>query len=133
MTVLKLGPHGASLRQLVSDLIDADDGHNLFLGRVWGLSQRHDLGDPHPLVGAGAPDFEFSDGSRLGPKLGGARGLIVDFSDDAALKKLAEGYKARVDYVSVGALLVRPDGIVAWVAEGSLDIEGAKAALTRWF
>ncbi|KAI0851308.1 FAD binding domain-containing protein [Daldinia vernicosa] len=142
VTVLKPGPHGAALRQLMSDLVDTDDGHNLFLGRIWGLSQRHDLGDAHPLVGASAPDFEFSDGSRLGPKLEGARGLLVDFSDGAALEKLAEGYKARVDYVGgvgardqlgLSALLVRPDGIVAWVAEGSLDIEGAKAALMRWF
>ncbi|KAI1808066.1 FAD binding domain-containing protein [Daldinia bambusicola] len=141
VTVLKPGPHGAALRQLVSDLVDTDDGHNLFLGRVWGLAQRHDLGDPHPLVGASAPDFELSDGSRLGPKLEGARGLIVDFAGNEALKKLAEGYKARVDYVSIdakdqlglSALLVRPDGIVAWVAEGNLDIKGAKAALTRWF
>ncbi|KAF3058719.1 Anhydrotetracycline monooxygenase [Daldinia childiae] len=128
VTVLKPGPHGAALRQLVSDLIDTDDGHNLFLGRVWGLSQRHDLGDPHPLVGASAPDFEFSDGSRLGPKLEGARGLIVDFGDDVRLKKLAGG-----DQLGLSALLVRPDGIVAWVTEESLDIEGAKAALARWF
>ncbi|KAI1475263.1 FAD binding domain-containing protein [Daldinia eschscholtzii] len=141
VTVLKPGPHGAALRQLISDVIDTDDGHNLFLGRVWGLAQRHDLGDSHPLVGASAPDFEFSDGSRLGPKLEGARGLIVDFRGDEALKKLAEGYKARVNYVGIdaknqlglSALLVRPDGIVAWVAEESLDIEGAKTALARWF
>ncbi|KAI8963741.1 FAD binding domain-containing protein [Daldinia sp. FL1419] len=141
VSVLKPGPHGAALRQLMSDIIDTDDGHNLFLGRVWGLSQRHDLGDSHPLVGASAPDFEFSDGSRLGPKLEGGKGLVVDFGGDAGLKKLAEGYKARIDYVDAGAkdqlglnaLLVRPDGIVAWVAEESIDIEGAKTALARWF
>ena len=53
-------------------------------------------------------------------------------------------YEARVDYLSTSAkdkrglraLLVRPDGFVAWVADeedGKPDVDAAKAALEKWF
>ncbi|KAF2101534.1 FAD binding domain-containing protein [Rhizodiscina lignyota] len=141
--------YGAAVRKLISDLIDTDDGTNLFIGRVWGLSQRYSLGDSephaHPLVGCSAPDFELHDGSRLGSKLEGGRGLFLDFEDDAALKELIvdSKYRTRVDYVTMGAkdrcdlhaLLIRPDGVVAWVAEENAkpDVDAAKAALDKWF
>jgi 2-polyprenyl-6-methoxyphenol hydroxylase-like FAD-dependent oxidoreductase len=141
--------YGAAVYALIRDLIDTTDGTNLFIDRIWGLSQRYNLGDgeahAHPLVGCSAPDFELHDGSRLGPKLEGGRGLLVDFEDDVALKELVVSgkYEARVDYVSVGAkdrrglraLLVRPDGVVAWVAEDNVkpDVDAVKAALAQWF
>ena len=135
------------MHALIRDLINTTDGTNLFVDRFWGLSQRYSLGDSeahaHPFVGCSAPDFELHNGSRLGPKLEGGRGLLVDFEDNAALKELVIGgkYEARVDYVGVGAkdrrglgaLLVRPDGIVAWVAEDNvnpdIDAEGCPGAV----
>ncbi|TAQ89068.1 hypothetical protein B7494_g2576 [Chlorociboria aeruginascens] len=149
VSVLQPDLYGAAVQALIRDLIDTTDGNNLFLDRVWGLSQRYKLGNSeahaHPLVGSSAPDFELSDGSRLGPKLAGGRGLLVDFEDDDALKGLVTGedYKDRVDYLGVGAkdrrgiraLLIRPDGIVAWMVEDDVkpDIEAANAALEQWF
>jgi hypothetical protein len=135
---------GAAIQNLIRDFIDTTDGTNLFIDRMWGLSQRYDLGVAHPLVGCSAPDFELDDGSRLGPKMTRGRGLLVDFEDDVAMKQLVGGkYEARVDYLSVGAkdrrglkaLLVRPDGVVAWAAEENTkpDVGAAKAALERWF
>jgi len=37
------------------------------------------------------------------------------------------------DRLSLSALLVRPDGIVAWASEGATDQEGAVEAASRWF
>ncbi|RDW63664.1 hypothetical protein BP6252_11209 [Coleophoma cylindrospora] len=141
--------YGAAVQTLIRDLLNTTDGTNLFIDRIWGLSQRYTLGDSeahaHPLVGSSAPDFELHDGSRLGPKLDHGRGVLVDFEDNAALKELVvDGkYAARVEYLSIGAkdrrglqaLLVRPDGVVAWVAEEkeNPDIDAAKAALEQWF
>jgi 2-polyprenyl-6-methoxyphenol hydroxylase-like FAD-dependent oxidoreductase len=75
--------YGAAVQALIRDLIDTTDGTNLFIDRVWGLSQRYTLGDgeahEHPLVGCSAPDFELHGGSRLGPKLEGGRGLSYRF------------------------------------------------------
>ncbi|KAK7745688.1 hypothetical protein SLS62_009654 [Diatrype stigma] len=146
VSALRPDPHGAALRQLLADLIDTDDGSNLFIGRIWGLSQRYDFGeaDQHPLVGCSAPEFELDDGSRLGSKMEGARGLLVDLGDGLEkLRGLAGQYKSKVEYMSVGvkeqlglrALLVRPDGVVAWVAEEKEepDLDAARAALERWF
>ena len=144
-------PHGRAVQALVRDLMATPDGTNLFLDRFWGLSQRYELqeeGDKastHPLVGCSVPDFEMVDGERLGAKMEAGRGLVVDFEDDARLSDLVAGgkYEGRVDYVGLGAkdrlglraLLVRPDGIVAWVVEENAnpDLEAAKAALERWF
>ncbi|KAI1619034.1 putative pentachlorophenol 4-monooxygenase [Exophiala viscosa] len=137
--------HGAAMQRLIRDVIDTTDGANLFIDRAWGLTQRYDLGDTHPLVGMSAPDFEMNDGLRLGDKMHGGHGLLVDFTDDEDLRGLVActNLGVRVDYVGLGArdarglraLLVRPDGIVAWVAEedGSLDVEAAKLALGWWF
>ena len=69
--------------------------------------------------------------------------MLVDFEDDAALKELIVGrkYEARVEYIGMGAkdthglraMLVRPDGIVAWVAESQAkpDVGTAKMALEQ--
>ncbi|KAI0831532.1 monooxygenase [Hypoxylon sp. FL0890] len=141
VSTLKPDLFGFALRKLIRDLLETTDGTNLFIDRIWGLSLRYDLGDEHPLVGCSAPDFELEDGTRLGSKLETARGLLVDFGSDAALKDLAGKYEGKVDYLStkaknqlgLQALLVRPDGVVAWVAEEKPDVEAAKAALERWF
>ncbi|KAK3389372.1 putative pentachlorophenol 4-monooxygenase [Podospora didyma] len=141
--------HSIAVRKLVSDLIDTTDGTNLFIDRVWGLSQRYILGDgkahAHPLVGSSAPDLELSDDSRLSPKLGSGRGLLVDLEDDAPFRSLLESskYEAKVGYLHTGAkdklglraFLVRPDGIVAWVADDSEepDLDAGKLALEQWF
>ncbi|KAJ5595282.1 uncharacterized protein N7459_001490 [Penicillium hispanicum] len=149
--VLTLQPDlfGSAIRMLIRDLISTTDGTNLLIDRVWGLSQRYTLGDggvyEHPLVGSSTPDFEFDDGTRLGSKLEGGRGLLIDFENDGAFKGLIVGgkYEATVDYIGMGAkdtrdlraLLVRPDGIVAWLAERneSPDFGFLKTSLEKWF
>ncbi|KIX99981.1 uncharacterized protein Z520_04619 [Fonsecaea multimorphosa CBS 102226] len=149
VAVLQPDPYGEAVQAIVRDLIDTTDGANYFMGRFSGMSQRYVLGDgeayAHPLVGASAPDFELHDGSRLGSKFEGGRGLLIDFENDATLKKLiVDGeYEDRVEYIGIGAkdtrglraLLVRPDGIVAWVVDehAKPDMVAAKAALERWF
>ncbi len=73
------------------------------------------------------------------------RGLLVNLEGDAALKDLISGgkYEARVDYVNLDvvhsrplrAFLVRPDGIVAWAADGNanLDVDAVMTTLGLWF
>jgi hypothetical protein len=142
------GQFGEAMRTLITDLMSTTDGTNLFIDRIWGLSQRYNLGDnkaqSHPLVGSSAPELELLDGSRLGSKLEGGRGLLVDLENSPALKELVAGGKyERVDYIRVSvkdrrdlsSLLIRPDGIVGWVAEDNVeaDLDAAKVALEWWF
>ncbi|EED20127.1 pentachlorophenol 4-monooxygenase, putative [Talaromyces stipitatus ATCC 10500] len=146
VSILQPDAFGAAIRTLVRDFIDTTDGTNMLMDRFWGLSQKYNLekdgGTLHPLVGRSVPDFELGDGSRLGSKMTGGQGLIVDFQDNIELKNLATGkYGGRVDYLSLtandrrglGALIVRPDGVVAWAVEEDEkpDIDAAKASLER--
>lgn len=136
------GPQGEALAQLIRDLIQTDDGANHFLGKLWGLTLRYDLGDSHPLVGASAPDLELTDGSRLGPKMANGQGLLVALGDDRDLAGLCRG-RAGLEYLALaakdnlglGAMLIRPDGIVAWVSPAGSppDLGAAEAAIARWF
>lgn len=141
ITTLRPDLFGKATRHVIRDLIATTEGNNFFLDRVWGLSNRYDLGDEHPLVGSSVPDFEFNDESRLGPKLKNGLGMILDFEADETLKGLTEKYAGKVDYLSasakeqlgLSAMLIRPDGVVAWAAEGNTDIDAVKAAFERWF
>jgi 2-polyprenyl-6-methoxyphenol hydroxylase-like FAD-dependent oxidoreductase len=130
-----------ALEAIIRDLVDTRDGATYFAERVWGVSLRHDLGGGHPLVGRSVPDFELSDATRLGERLREGRGLLLDFDADAPLQALASRWNDRIGYIASGAkdclglsaVLVRPDGIVAWAGEGVIELEAAAQAASRWF
>ena len=134
-------PWGTAVQKLVRQMIETNDGANLFIDRFWGLSVKYDLGDPHPLVGGSVPDFEQEDGERLGTRMEDGIGLLIDFEDndqlEAAIKDGPGVYYLTVkvkDRLGLRALYVRPDGVVAWVAEkdAELDLDRFKAALAKW-
>ncbi|WP_312861349.1 FAD-dependent monooxygenase [Rhizobium sp. BK312] len=130
-----------ALEAIIRDLIDTRDGATYFAERVWGVSLRYDLGGSHPLVGRSAPDFELADGKRVGDLLRAGGGLLLDFDASASLEALADRWSDRIAYLAsdvrdrlgLGALLVRPDGVVTWVCETEPDVEAAADAASRWF
>ncbi len=130
-----------ALEAVIRDLIDTRDGATYFAERVWGVSLRYDLGDINPLVGRSAPDFELADGTKLGDFLGTGKGLLLDFDARASLEAVAGRWGDRITYIAsdvkdrlgLSALLVRPDGVVAWVGEAEPDFEAAAEAALRWF
>jgi hypothetical protein len=133
--------HSLVLEAIIRNLIDTHDGATYFAERVWGVSLRYDLGGTHPLVGRSAPDFELVDGTKPGELLEQGKGLILDFDARRPLQALASRWSGRTTYVAsdgkdrrgLSAVLVRPDGSVAWTADEapSSDEEAAQAAL-RW-
>jgi 2-polyprenyl-6-methoxyphenol hydroxylase-like FAD-dependent oxidoreductase len=130
-----------ALEAIVRDLIDTRDGATYFAERVWGVSLRYELGGSHPLVGRSAPDFELVDGTKLGELLRKGQGLFLDFDPRAPLQALASRWSNRITYVASdakdrlgsSAVLVRPDGFVAWADEAAPDQEEAARAASRWF
>ena len=130
-----------ALEAIVRDLIDTRDGATYFAERVWGVNLRYELGGGHPLVGRSCPDFEWADGTRLGDLLGTGQGLLLDCDDGQPLDVLASRCSGRIRYVAqapkdplgLSAVLVRPDGIVAWAAEGTPRLEDFAQAVSRWF
>ncbi|MFK0279582.1 FAD-dependent monooxygenase [Streptomyces sp. NPDC090499] len=142
IAVMRPDRHARALRRVVADLALTTTGTTYLVKQISGVWQHYDLPGEHALTGQSTPDLELSDGTRLGDHLHGGRALLLDLADDPKLRARAEGYADRVDVLTVAcpgrpeltALLVRPDGFVAWAADQ--DDEGGNGlddALSRWF
>ncbi|MBJ6142875.1 FAD-dependent monooxygenase [Hymenobacter sp. BT559] len=141
VALMKPDPAARAAHAIIRDLMATHDGAAYFAGRVWGMTTHYDLGGSHPLVGHSVPNFELKDGPTIGELLRTGHGILLDFEDNAALKTLASDYGDRLQYVSsrakdqlgLRAALIRPDGFVAWVAEGDLDSRELRQAADHWF
>ena len=139
--VALMRPSSRALQAVLRDLIATRDGATYFAERVWGVSLRYDLGEEHSLVGRSCPDFEFEDGTRPGTRLQDGSGLLLDFGRPASLQSLDGLWGDQVRYVPTGAkdrlglhaLLVRPDGFVAWASDTTPSPERVTGAAARWF
>ncbi|MEU9376981.1 FAD-dependent monooxygenase [Streptomyces sp. NPDC048255] len=151
-TVFLGGEEAEPLRQLFQELVQYDDVKRHLAGIVSHLEIRYEFGDGtgeegHPLVGRRMPPrlLVGAEGeTRIAELLHPGRGVLLDLADDEAVRSAAAGWQGRVDVATVvakpadgadqlegtTALLVRPDGYVAWA--GSAE-HGLTAALDRWF
>lgn len=138
VAVMRPSPSSRALEAIFRDLIETTDGATYFAERVWAMRLRYDLGRSHPLVGASAPDFELGDGSRLGDHLLGGNGVLLDFETSSPLTRCE--FDGRVSYIAsepkdrlgLSALLVRPDGVVVWLAQDPDDYETLEQAASPW-
>src|SRR6185312_3045255 len=141
VAIMKPDPHARALNAIIRDLMNTRDGATYFAGRVWGISTHYNLAGDHPLVGHSVPDFELVDGTKVGSLLREGKGLFLDFDTSASLQALASRWRGRVTYVAgdvrdrlgLRAVLVRPDGFVAWASEAAPDDKEIAQALSRWF
>jgi 2-polyprenyl-6-methoxyphenol hydroxylase-like FAD-dependent oxidoreductase len=130
-----------ALYAIVRDLMDTRDGATYFAGRVWGINTHYDLGGGHPLAGYSMPDFELENGARIDGLMHDGHAILLDFGANASLKTLAAEYGERMKYVSgrakdqlgLGAVLIRPDGFIAWAANSDPDCSEFQNAAGRWF
>ncbi|NUW30393.1 FAD-dependent monooxygenase [Nonomuraea sp. SMC257] len=145
------GAETTALRVLFAELLRDPGNARHIAATMAGSDVRYDMGsaDAHPLAGHFAPDLTIeADGGpvRLAELARTARPLLLDFTGDAAAAKEASGRYDRVRTVTgrcsgashgVSALLVRPDGYVAWASSSPEPDEGElgalRTALTRWF
>jgi 2-polyprenyl-6-methoxyphenol hydroxylase-like FAD-dependent oxidoreductase len=143
VAIIRPDPHARAIAVVVRDLIATKDGTSYFVEKISGISMHYDLGEEHSLVGHSAPDFELEDGNRLGVLLQNGRGLLLDFVANEELRTLCHGRQDRLRYVathakdekSLAALLVRPDGFVAWANNANLDLDktAAEESVQHWF
>ena len=141
VTLMRPNPGSRALEPIIRDLIDTRDGATFFAERVWGISLRYDLGGSHALVGRTVPDFELIDGTKIGELLKTGTGLFLDFDARPSLQALSRRWDDRIVYVGcdatdrlgLSAVLVRPDGFVAWATDGAANIQEATESASRWF
>ena len=141
VAIMKPVPYARALNAIIRDLMNTRDGATYIAGRVWGVFTHYDLGGNHPLVGHSVPNFEFEDGAGIGGLMHDGQGILLDFDMNASLKTLASEYGDRIKYISgsvkdrlaVSAVLIRPDGIVAWAADNDPDCSEFQKAAARWF
>lgn len=140
VVVMRPDPSARALNAIIRDLVNTHDGATYMAGRVWGIHTHYPLGGAHPLNGHSVPDFELEDGVRIGELMHDGQGILLDFNGKASLQNLAGAYEG-IKYVSarakenfgLSAVLIRPDGMIAWASEGEADEHSLRQAADRWF
>ncbi|RVX38744.1 2-polyprenyl-6-methoxyphenol hydroxylase-like FAD-dependent oxidoreductase [Nonomuraea polychroma] len=140
----------APLREVLAELTAFDDVNTYLVKMVGGLDIRYPVGGESPLTGTRLADIPLvlAGGGDTSPAglLASGRGLLLDLSDGggSGLREAVAGWADRIGYeaarateeIDAAALLLRPDGRVAWAATGrpgGADVAGLRAALTTWF
>jgi 3-(3-hydroxy-phenyl)propionate hydroxylase len=138
-----------AVRGILSELLAMDEPRTGLAGAVSGLDTHYDLGPGHPLLGRRMPDLDLV--TPIGPLrlftlLHDARPVLLDFGGPGGVDLAAWADRVRLvqaervatwELPVVGAVaaptavLVRPDGHVAWV--GDRAVAGLREALTEWF
>ncbi|HEY1742518.1 MAG TPA: FAD-dependent monooxygenase [Granulicella sp.] len=141
VAIMRPDPHSHAIASIIRDLIQTKEATTYFAGKISGMLMRYNLPGDHPVIGCSAPDFELEDGTRLAEFLHDGKGLLLDFAESQQLCTLGQRWKERLKYVSakakdskgLTAILVRPDGFVAWATESEPDASAAETSIERWF
>lgn len=138
----------AALREAVSDLLKMDEPRKRYAAMMSGLDVHYDLGEGHPLLGRRMPDLELSTANgarRVFTLLHDASPVLINLGAPGAHDAGAWSDRVRsIDAQYTGswelplfgavaapsAVLVRPDGYVAWTDLGDASL---RDALTTWF
>ncbi|TCU65570.1 2-polyprenyl-6-methoxyphenol hydroxylase-like FAD-dependent oxidoreductase [Bradyrhizobium sp. R2.2-H] len=150
IALLRRGDDGRkAAREVISELLAMDEPRHRLGAMMSGLDIRYDLGADHALLGRRMPDLDFMvDGRplKLFTLLHGARGVLLSFGQRSSVRATPWADRIAVvdgdydgpwqlpaigDVAAPAAVLVRPDGHVAWVGDGSE--RGLAEALTAWF
>ena len=138
-----------TLGDIITELLTLEEPRRRFAGMISGLDIQYDLGEGHPLLGRRMPDLDLqtADGpTRVFALLHDARPVLLNLGEPGGFDITPWADRVQLidaKYVgawelpalgavtSPGAVLIRPDGHVAWV--GDLTDQDLPQALARWF
>jgi len=133
----------------MSEFLQNDEPRKQYLAMLSGLDIHYDLGEGHPLLGRRMPDLDLTTANgprRVFTLLHDARPVLLNLGEPGGfaitqwadrIRSIDATYEGVWELPVLGAvaaptaLLVRPDGHVAWVGDRSQ--QGLHDALTTWF
>ncbi|SPM43484.1 2-polyprenyl-6-methoxyphenol hydroxylase and related FAD-dependent oxidoreductases, partial [Mycobacterium numidiamassiliense] len=149
LALFRPGPEVTALRELFSELLTEPHVVRRLSDLLSGADNRYPMGpDMHPLAGYWVPDFALADrgGTRRIAELArDGRPLLVDLTVGGVVAAEVTNVAGQLTVVAgqpVGdiaatAVLVRPDGYVAWASSEATpepdELRELRSALTRWF
>ncbi|TDP90001.1 rifampin monooxygenase [Labedaea rhizosphaerae] len=132
MELLSTEPGPQAVRRLLTELMDFDQVNQYLIEKITAVGIRYDFGEGPDLLGRRLRDLDLKQG-KLYEQLHQGRGLVLDRTERLS----AGGWSDRVDLIAdptaaldAPAVLLRPDGYVAWIGEDQQDLDDH---LTRWF
>jgi len=149
VALLRPDDRSKAAREVVSELLRMDEPRKRYAAMMSGLDIHYDFGEGHPLLGRRMPDLDLVTASgplRVFTLLHEARPVLLNFGKPGGFDISSWADRVQlVDAVYAGpwelpaigavaapaAVLLRPDGYVAWA--GDLSERGLTDALTRWF
>ena len=138
-----------ALRDTMTELLSMDEPRRHIAAMLSGLDIHYDLGEGHPLLGRRMPDLDLvtADGPlRVFELLHGAKPVLLNLGEPGGFDITPWADRVQLidaEYVGLWelpvlgavtaptAVLIRPDGYVAWVGDGTDT--GLRDALTTWF
>jgi 2-polyprenyl-6-methoxyphenol hydroxylase-like FAD-dependent oxidoreductase len=138
-----------ALRDTVAELLSMDEPRRRFAAMMAGLDIHYDLSEGHPLLGRRVPDLDLvtADGPRrVFTLLHGAKPVLLNLGEPGGFDIAPWASRVQLidaEYLGLwelpvlgavtapAAVLIRPDGYVAWVGDGTGT--GLRHALTTWF
>jgi len=138
-----------ALYKRMSELLAMEEPRKRYAGMMSGLDVHYDLGAGHPLLGRRMPDLDVVTAAgplRVSRLLHDARPALLNLGEQDSIALGPWGDRVQLVDASYdepwelpvigvveapAAVLIRPDGHVAWVGDGTDT--GLEEALTRWF
>ncbi len=138
-----------ALRDTMSELLSMDEPRKQFAAMISGLDIHYDFGEGHPLLGRRMPDLDLVSANgplRVFTLLHDARPVLINLGKPGEfditpwadrVQLIDANYAGNWELPVLGlvaapvAVLIRPDGHVAWVGDGTAI--GLRDALTTWF
>jgi len=149
VALLRTDDRTDALRDVVSEILKMDEPRKRFAARMSGLDIHYDLGEGHPLLGRRMPDLDLVTANgplRVFTLLHDARPVLLNLGEPGGfditpwadrVRSIDAEYVGTWELPALGAVtaptavLIRPDGYVAWV--GDQAQLGLADALTTWF
>jgi 3-(3-hydroxy-phenyl)propionate hydroxylase len=149
MALRRTDERSKALGDIVAEFFSMSEPRNRMAAEMSGLGIRYDVGEGHPLLGRRMPDLDLITAGgpvRAFTLLHEARPVLLNLGEPGRLdsarwadrvRMFDASYDGAWDLPAIGsvaaptAVLIRPDGYVAWVGESSQL--GLVDALTRWF